>query len=497
MIENTDCGACESSELEDFYAAGGLLYPFRHGYEALGRILAEFPNDAWRKNEAVLGGLVLFLLKQGQAVRAKSYLNAVDLEFQQTDRFTVLELLVALHLGEPVSRHQLRRWRRLERSLPITEPLLLGLYYNAMMAMLVRLGHLFEARIAGQQAISCYREDGHIYLEHFIHIHLADMDVIEGRLHRAHQGLNAAERCLAQSGARYGNEDEVIDIVRLAIAFERGQWTKVRERSTGLRASLMNGDSWSELFTQLARISVLSTYFLEGRRAAFSVMMDFQADYARRHNGEGAGIDVLEAVIWHLEWNPGATERVLVRLRQRPLQSAIGTVLFSELEQTLDGSEPPPPKTPRAEIVAALQTARTVRGSKRRSALLRALRLAHSEGQIAPFLEHRDVFLGLNASLSNKVRTRISGPLLRMTNSVLRLVSESYVVPQPLRALGFNRRQYRVASALLSGATNKQIARQLGTTEATVKYHLTSIYRKTQVSRRAEFIEKMHFLEER
>ena len=76
-----------------------------------------------------------------------------------------------------------------------------------------------------------------------------------------------------------------------------------------------------------------------------------------------------------------------------------------------------------------------------------------------------------------------------MTNRVLRLVSDSYIVPAPYRNRGFNRRQYRVAAALVSGASNKQIARQLGTSEATVKYHLTSIYRLAGVRRRADFID--------
>ncbi|MDJ1009650.1 MAG: hypothetical protein QNJ13_17710 [Paracoccaceae bacterium] len=226
-----------SAVLDDFHRGGGFLFPFRHGYPALERLLERLPADTWRRDEAVLGGLVLLLVKRGQAARAKSYLTAVDLEFPKTDQFIVLELLLALHLGEPVGERKLRRWRRLERTLPISDPLLLGLYYNAMMAMYVRLGRSADARVTGQQAISCYREAGHVYLEHFIHIHLADLDVIEGRLHRATQGLAAAERCLAQSGVRYGNETEVIAITRLAIHYERGELRAVRTRAAGLRNS--------------------------------------------------------------------------------------------------------------------------------------------------------------------------------------------------------------------------------------------------------------------
>lgn len=473
------------------HAGGGVLFPFRHGYERLGQILDELPGDAWRQDEAVLGGVVLWLVKQGHASRAKSYLRAVDLEFEKTDTFTVLDLLLALHLGEVVSEQQLRTWRRLERSLPINEPLLLGLYFNAMMAMHVRLGNLTEARVAGQQAISCYREANHVYLEHFIYIHLADLDVIEGRLHRAQRSLVAAERCLAQSGQHYRHEEQVISVIRLAIDYERGELARVRARAAELRGSLVRGDSWSELFYQLARIAVLSAYFLEGREAAMQELGDFQADYARRHGGEAQAMEALKALIWHLEWQPDAAERTLDRLRSERMQSALGTVLVNELEATMGLHAPGPAETPRARIVAALQQARTARGSRRLAALERALRIAFDEGQIAPFLEHRDVFMGLSATLLRSERPRGQGQLGRMTNRVLRMVTDSYVIPESLRVLGFNRRQYRVAAALISGATNKQIARQLGTTEATVKYHVTALYRMMGVRRRRDFIDSV------
>ena len=82
--------------------------------------------------------------------------------------------------------------------------------------------------------------------------------------------------------------------------------------------------------------------------------------------------------------------------------------------------------------------------------------------------------------------------MLRLVNKILKSVDQSYVIPGPLHKIGFSRRQYRVVAALQGGATNKQIARQLRTTEATVKYHLTSVYRMTSVSKRLELIEFMY-----
>lgn len=488
--------ADSASALRAFHEGGGFLYPFRHGYEALGALLDAMPPNAWRDDEAVLGGLVLYLVKQGQTARAKSYLRAADLGFEKTDLFDLLDLLLALHMGEPVSETNLTAWRRLERSLPLTEPLLLGLYYNAMMAMSVRLGHLAEARVAGQQAISCYREASHVYLEHFIHIHLADLDVLEGRLHHAERGLTAAERCLVQAGVTYANERELIGVTRLAIAYERGDLERVRREADGLRTSLLNGDSWSELFYQLARIAILSAYFLEGREAARRELDVYHADYARRHGGVACSVEALAARIWQLDWHPNEAERALDLVRGTPMQSALGDMVRSELEAAMGLAPPVAPQTPRGAIVAELQKAQRTRGNARRTAIEAALRLAMDEWQIAPFLEHRDVFLGVSAKLANSPFARRNRKYAALVAQVLRRVDRSYVVPERLSEIGFNRRQYRVASALQSGATNKQIALQLGASEATVKYHLTSIYRLTGRRRRSELIDFMYEIED-
>ena len=199
-----------------------------------------------------------------------------------------------------------------------------------MMGTFVRIGKLEEAKNAGQQAISCFREEEHSYLEHFIHIHLADLDVIEGRLRKAMRGLSTAKRCLANSGLSYGNEVEVIEIIELAILYERGDFKKVRENSARLRESLLKGDSWSELFLQLTRISVLSIYFTEGLQAAQEELEIFQADYVRRHAERATTIDVLSAMIWRLEWHTSEAELNIKTLSYSDINSAIGSFLFAD-----------------------------------------------------------------------------------------------------------------------------------------------------------------------
>ena len=47
------------SALDVLHEGGGILYPFRNGYEKLASLLETVPTDTWRYDESVLGVLVL------------------------------------------------------------------------------------------------------------------------------------------------------------------------------------------------------------------------------------------------------------------------------------------------------------------------------------------------------------------------------------------------------------------------------------------------------
>ncbi|MEK9570203.1 MAG: helix-turn-helix transcriptional regulator, partial [Paracoccaceae bacterium] len=119
----------------------------------------------------------------------------------------------------------------------------------------------------------------------------------------------------------------------------------------------------------------------------------------------------------------------------------------------------------------------------------RAFRNALKENQIAPFLENRDTFVGMSGQIASISSIKRNPIMLRFVNKIMKAVSQSYTIPEFLSKIGFNRKQFMVSAALKAGSTNKQIARQLGIKEATVKYHLTKMYKIAKVSKRAELIE--------
>jgi DNA-binding CsgD family transcriptional regulator len=490
--------AYSSGELEKgdslFESAGGELFAFRHGYDKLGRILSAMPQDHWKHSETALCALVLYLSKYGKAARAQAHMLDHSLSFEKTVRFTISQLLVAIHLGDSICDVDIERWILLERRLPVCEPLTEGLYYNAMLVVLVRTGRLHDARSFGLRSILAYQTAKHTYLEHFIHLHLADLSIMEGHLRRGRRSLATARACLVSWGECYGNEAAIAEIIELALDYETGKFVHISAQSERLRRSLVKGDSWVEIFNQLGRISVMSLYFTAGRAVALLELELYQADYAQRHGRLSEALALLEIEMDRLDHLLGSGHHRLAQLDERNLRGPIGTVLLGGIVSALEGVEDHVVEVtgPRAQVNKMLREA-TGQGAQARGRLVeQAFRLAVHEGNSAPFFENRDVLSGLGPRLSTASFARGHVQLARMARNTSRAVKLCYWLPDSMKEIGINHRQLQVITALQSGATNKEIARVLGVSEAAVKYHLTNLYRITKTKKRGQLLERIH-----
>jgi LuxR family maltose regulon positive regulatory protein len=477
-----------------FEAAGGELFVFRYGYDKLGRILSAMPQDHWLHSEAALCSLVLYLTKYGKAARAQAHMEDRNVAFAKTVRFTIFELLITIHLGDPIRDADIERWILLERRLPISKPLTEGLYCNSMLVILVRAGRLHEARSFGLRAISAYQIAKHTYLEHFIHLHLADLSIMEGHLRRGRRHLATARACLVSWGETYGNEAAIAEIIDLTLDYETGKYAHIPAQSDRLRKSLVKGDSWAEIFNQLGRISVMSLYFTAGRTAALLELELYQADYAQRHGRLSDALALLEIELDRLDHLLGGGHHRLAQLDEKNLRGPIGTVLLGGIVSALEDNDDEVVEVsgPRAQVNNMLRQARGQGAQARWRLVEQAFRLAVLEGNTAPFLENRDVLSGLGPRLSTASFARGHVQLARMARNTARAVKLCYWLPPAMKEIGINHRQSQVITALQSGATNKEIARILGVSEATVKYHLNNLYRTTQTTKRGQLLEKIH-----
>lgn len=479
---------------------GGATYPFYHGYESLARIIDAVPESAHLDSEVFLGAYCIFLVKEGRARRAQALLKDRRIRFKKTFLFDFFDFLVAIHLGDDLSEEQLTRWTLLEGRLPVDQPLYDGLYYNCMLVTTVRLNQMANAKEIARQALESFERANQPYLQFFIHMHLADLAIVEGNLKAARRHIRNAERFFVESGNIYGTERELIEVAWLAVDYELGRFAHIPERATQIRKALVAGDSWAEIFIQLCRIGTMSTYFTSGYRTAMDYLEDCQADFHRRHGDFSNSLDTILASLNLLDGRTEQAQYGLVFARKQGLFSAIGTTIF---ESTLGKIEPVPvldllqTGNPclRREITTELLKA-SVAKSQRQSSLMRrhvetAMRLAVSEGLVSIFLEHREVVAKVSAKLATGSFARGHRQLARMARQVHNLLQASYVMPEEFSRLGITTQQLRVLTALQNGASNKQIAGNLGLSEATIKFHMRSLFKMFGVSKRGELIENI------
>ena len=143
----------------------------------------------------------------------------------------------------------------------------------------------------------------------------------------------------------------------------------------------------------------------------------------------------------------------------------------------------------RTEIKGLIFCALAQAGSETTAAataqLLKAVLLAYPEGFVAPFAEEGSPLMPLVESLLTE---DIDAYARRHLETIRRTISGSMG-----RAEGseLNAREQEIVGHLAEGLSNKVIARRMGITDHTVKFHLKKIFSKLEVSTRRDAVAKM------
>ena len=486
-------------------ANGGPYFGFLHGYEALNALVDAAPSVALYEHQTLLSCYCLALVKAGRARRASAILRDKQACFDSSFVREMIEVTVFIHTGEPVTKNRLNRWRQLEGLLPVDNPLQDGLYYNCMVIILVRINLLKQARNVALRGIESYRQANNPSLEFYMYLHLAHMSVLEGNLHQADRELRMARALVQEDEAAHATSAAFLEIIDSAIALETGRYVPDRKRLEALRRSLVNGDSWAEIFTELCRVGALSLYYSEGLPAALEFIAECQIDFNRRHGDFSEALEIMAATVELLD---GRTEHAL-RLGSRPprdqslvgatgsivLGSMLGKLGNGDLAQSVAREMATSPRFVLAGELVKASEAREERDKVRqRRHVQNAMRLAVNEGLVGPFLEHREAVVGVSGYLATGKFARGHVQLGRLARRVHQLVRGSFLTPDTALKKGVTAHQMRVLSALRDGASNKQIARKLGLSEAAVKYHIGRLLTQFQVKRRGQLIEKIEEL---
>ncbi len=481
-------------------ANGGPYFGFLHGYEALNSLVAAAPEQALNEYQTLLSCYCFALVKAGRARRASAIIKDKQEIFDSAFARDMMELAVFIHTGEPVTDERLTRWRHMEGLLPIGNPLQDGLYYNCMVIVLVRLNLLKQARNVALRGIESYRQAENPSLEFYMYLHLAHMSVLEGSLHRADRELRMAKALVQEDEVAHATSAAFLEIIKNTIAFETGRYVPDRDRLRSLRRELVHGDSWAEIFNELCRVGALSLYFSDGLATALDFVADCQIDFNRRHGDFSEALEIMAATIELLD---GRTEHALRISSEVPkdqsLVGATGSILLGSMLGKLGNSDlalsiaremdTSPRFVLAGELMKASEAKEERDRAKQRRHVQNAMRLAVNEGLVGPFLEHREAVVGVSGYLATGKFARGHIQLARMAKRIHELVRGSFLSPRMAAAKSVTTQQMRVLSALKDGASNKQIARKLGLSEAAVKYHIGRLLERFQARKRGQLIE--------
>lgn len=480
---------------------GGPFFGFIHGYDSLNLLVASTSEDILFSDEVLLSCYCFALVKAGRARRATAILEDKRDGFRTSFLRDLMELAVFIHTSDPVTESQFARWKQLEGRLPIGEPLYDGLYCNCMAIVLVRLNLVKQARSVAIRSLEGFRQARQPGLEFFIYVHLAHMAILEGDIRTARRETRMARAYVMEDDAFHVSGMTFVEILESAIAWETGQATPDRASFVALRRKLLSGDSWAEIFVELCRVAAFSIYFSEGLAVSLDYLDESQVDFHRRHGEFSDALDVIAASVELLDGRADRAQHYASVNDSQLMLGATGTIVLNGIRGKLDVDDmlqPAPSGTgASARFAVTTELIKASRAKENRDKALHrrhvqnAMRLSANDGLVGLFLEHREVVVGVSSYLATGKFARGHIQLGRMARRVHNLVRASYLMPAPLSGRGVTSQQMRVLSALREGASNKQIARKLGLSEAAIKYHLGRLFAKFQVSKRGQLIEKI------
>lgn len=391
-----------------------------------------------------------------------------------------------------------------------------GTYFNAMLEFLLRLRRYDEADDAAARALKAYEEAGVPLLSFYISVHRVVMRLMRGESAAANQYVQAARQSLSQVRFESPGDERLLSLIDTIQDYENGSpsallrfleqdldefslgevWPSLVElaliygsqalsEQVSTRAALMFLDRW-QLYMVLNR--------------QFRHMIELRKVQILQNMGRWGEAELILASIqarlnrvW-VESAEGGFSRIVARGEIALAMSWLRQIVYERprfpyLDRKLLAMRQNPRLTERQRIsidIWSAFVARKTRDHERvRALLLRVFEISAQRGSLS-ILNEEHIFL------TEMIAEQRLAAFLD-TSSAARAVRRRLLTSRQSGAISAARsaltgQELRVLMMLTEGASNKGIARRIGLSEPTVKFHLRNLYRKLGVNRRAEAV---------
>ncbi|WP_332302847.1 LuxR C-terminal-related transcriptional regulator [Rhizobium sp. GR12] len=511
--------------------AGGVDIFLRAGHKVLEHLIDNFPPDILHASPGLVVCYAVVLSKRGNATAGRERLDLL----KENDEWSKVALaavnrsvldhidsLIDVYVDRRLDTAHAQHLERVAATLPPHATWELAWIHNHLCIVYTRLGELEAARRTALRALGYYREEKAAYAQVFMLVHLGLVGSLSGEFSAALQFCREAE-ALVESA--HWTDRNLLAIARLASAdvlYHQGEVHLVEQILSECVEPLVRGESWVDLFTRLFSLLARSRLRVDGFDTAISAIdkaEEVAVERAMPRLTIAAGImridlllrvGMIESAVQAIEKVEALKERtepddwtwreaydyeiVAARLA---LALGHGQTALDAMERLVSDSKTSGRGYHR--LIAEILSVRAAwKAGKQQQALLclqSAIALARAHEVTQLFVDEGQEFaatlraivrrFGLKAFSVDAVEflSRIAGHSFGRQPQAAVNIRSRQGATRPSAGL-LSGRETTVLKLLTDGSSNKEMARILNLSEATVKFHLKNIYTKLGVSRR-------------
>ncbi|MFV3074159.1 LuxR C-terminal-related transcriptional regulator [Niveispirillum fermenti] len=391
------------------------------------------------------------------------------------------------------------------RELTPNDPLMWAWRVNLSIVLHEQRGEIRQARAAVDQCDAIYDLQGMRFASFHLLIHRTLLNLAEGNLREA---SGEVTRTLKRRRAEFGSDNPVLSMARLAeaaIAYERRPAEALEEMVLQALVQFGDSESWFEQRAVAAPILADIAYYRGGLPAVSAWVAEWREWAAKR------GVTYLDVLLPALEARyallAGQTamadglltpfldrDIALLCPRWRERETMLAALCLRALALDATGEARTHAQRMHAEarghgrlrgiITAHILLSHIAEadgdGMAAEAEMLNAIRAAHPDGYVMPFTE-------AGFTTRHILERLLSDPaLMPMDSQHVELAIRSFTLQPSHNPHDLSLREIEIMRHLSDGISNKLIARRMGITENTVKFHLKKAFQKLGVtSRRA------------
>ncbi|MEF2070332.1 LuxR C-terminal-related transcriptional regulator [Consotaella aegiceratis] len=500
--------------VETIKAAGGVDVFLRFGYTVLRRLVRDIPPDVIHASPGLRLCSALVLAKEGQIASAREVIDELKALAREEGLADIPER-VLIHIDSLIDIYedclfgdeQIDKLEASVRSYRLKDTWERGWLHNHLCIAHTRQGNLRLARLHALKALDCYREEEAAYAQAFMLIHLALVNLLGGRLAMATNYGRRAEDLIQRT---QWSDDNLLSIARIPMAETLYQQGDI-EAADAILAEAMpivsRGEGWVDVFARGFVTFAHCRLRLKGINAAMAVAdqaeevaqerslprLQLVTDILRIELLTEAGLlaaatelacrlpDVADETAWpaRREWRHAQIVLARLRLRCTDIEGA-GSDLQAFLASSTEEDDALVGLTAEILLAQVAHEADDIAGALRH--LIRAMTAAQPQELIQPFAVEGEPFRDLvRAVVRRHGLTAFSPDAAMFINRIVAIGNDGL---RAQRTGMLSTREADVLTLLAAGRSNKEIARELGITEATTKFHLKNLFAKLGASRR-------------